>query len=127
MDTISPIISLTDDHDLRPIMLFRDWDVDENARTVFHSPSNLLFLIYYDPPEDGERVRPSAIAARVAHVCDGHQLPAMETLERIGKDAIHAFILSLPDDDIPTRGAALDRAVRNRRKAKAQQSPKGVE
>ena len=127
MDTINPIISLTDDNDLRPIMLLRDWCVDENARTVFHSPSNLLFSIYYDPPVDGEPVRPSALAARVAHVCDGHQLPAMETLERIGKDAIHAFILSLPDDDdIPTRGASIQPA-RNRRKAKAQQRPKGAD
>ena len=108
MDTVSPIISLSDDRDLRPIKLFRDWDVDENARTVFHRPRKLVFLIDYVAPLDGERVRPGGITARVAHVCDGHQLPTIETLQRIGKDAIHAFILSAAvcqdpsdPDDIP--------------------------
>jgi hypothetical protein len=108
MDTISPTISLADDRDMRPIKLFRDWDVDENARTVFHRPRKLVFLIDYVAPLDGERVRPGAVTARVAHVCDGHQLPAMKTLRRIGKDAIHAFILCSgvchdprDEDDIP--------------------------
>jgi hypothetical protein len=30
-------------------------------------------------------------SARAAHLCDVHQLPAMETLQRIGKDAISRF------------------------------------
>jgi hypothetical protein len=94
MDTVSPVISLSDDLDLRPIKLFRDWSVDEDARTVFYRPRKLAFSIDYDAPLGGGHVRPSAIKARVMHVCDGQRLPAMETLERVGKDAIHAFVLS---------------------------------
>jgi hypothetical protein len=47
--------------------------------------------------------------ARVVHVCNGAQLPAMHDLHRIGKDAILAFVIIAdafpppPDhpDDIP--------------------------
>jgi hypothetical protein len=108
MDTISPVISLTDDHDMRPIKLLSHWDVDGRNRTVFHRPSKLVFLIDYVQALNGERLRPSAVTARAAHVCDGRQLPAVKTLRRIGKDAIHAFILCsdvcsdpLDQEDIP--------------------------
>ena len=109
MDAISPVIRLADDHDMRGIAWLRDWDVDEARRTVFHAPSKLVFLIDYKPPGAGEWVRPSALSARVAHVCDGGQLPEAASLLRIGKDAIHAFVLTAEvchkpaddDDGIP--------------------------
>jgi hypothetical protein len=108
MDTIGPVTRLADDSDMRPIKLLLDWVVDENDRTVFHRPSKLVFLIDYPPPAKGEWVRPSSLSARVVHVCDGGELPAPETLRLIGKDAIHAFVLSadachepIAGDDIP--------------------------
>jgi len=56
MDAISPIIRLAHDLDIRPIKLLRDWDVDDAARTVFHGPSKLVFLIDYDPPAHGHPI-----------------------------------------------------------------------
>jgi hypothetical protein len=108
MDALGPIIRLADDHDMRGIALLRDWDVDEGTHTVFHAPTKLLFVIDYDQPGEGEWVRPSALSARVAHVCDGGHLPEPTALQRVGKDAIHAFVLvaevcqvPMNPDDIP--------------------------
>jgi hypothetical protein len=113
MDALGPIIYLTDVQDLRPIRLFRDWAVDEYARTVLHRPSKLLFRIDCPSPDsDGApsaSVPLAALSARVVHVCNGAQLPAMHDLHRIGKDAILAFAIIAdafpppPDhpDDIP--------------------------
>jgi hypothetical protein len=108
MDAMSPAIRLAHDSDMRPIKLLRDWVVNEKDRTVFHRPSKLMFLIEYPPLAAGAPVRPSSLSARIAHVCDGHALPAPKKLHLIGKDAIHAFVISadvcsepLKDADIP--------------------------
>jgi hypothetical protein len=93
MDAIGPVIRLADDMDLHPIKLLRDWQVNEDARTVFHGPSKLVFVIDYDPPPEGAWVRPSDLSAQMAHVCDGGKLPPPPVLQQIGKDAIHAFVL----------------------------------
>jgi hypothetical protein len=113
MDALGPVIYLNDVQDFRPIRLFRDWAVDEYARTVLHRPSKLLFRIDCPSPDNdgapGASLPLAALSARVVHVCNGAQLPAMHDLHRIGKDAILAFVIIAdafpppPDhpDDIP--------------------------
>ena len=93
MHAIAPVIRLDDDGDLRPIKLFKDWQVDEFARLVHHRPSKLAFLIDYITPPEGEWVKPSGLCARLVHACDGTDVPAAARLRRIAKDAIHAFVL----------------------------------
>src|SRR5208337_3057639 len=90
--------------DLRPIVFGGDWRVDENHATVFHRPSKLLFRIDCPSVEEGARVPLAALSARILHVCDGAPLPATPELLRIGKDAIHVFVICADIDlDVPRR------------------------
>ena len=93
MHAIGPIVHLGNDGDMRPIQLLSDWHVNEHSRLVHHRPSKLAFLIDYAPPPEGEYVKPSALSARLVHACNGTDLPPPETLRRLAKDAIHAFLL----------------------------------
>jgi hypothetical protein len=44
-------------------------------------------------PDNGPPVPLAALSARVVHGCDGAPLPATNDLNRIGKDAIHVFLI----------------------------------
>ena len=96
MDAISPPIQLDSDNDLRGIMLFHDWSVDVDAGTVLYRPRRLTFAIECPAPPPGGTPSRTGVVARLAHLCDGADVPPLEELRRIGKDAIAAFIMASP-------------------------------
>jgi hypothetical protein len=78
----------------RPFNFVLDWDAGEDdLGLVYHKPTKLLFRVACTAPDDGAPIPQSALFSRVAHVCDGAQLPPMDELQRIGKDAIQACII----------------------------------
>ena len=103
MDAIGPVVRIESTAELRPIMLFRDWDIDEEGLTVLYRPAGLLFLIDYIAPAP---VPIEGLSARLAHSCKTAELPEIEALTKIGQDALHAFFLAAqvcqePTDDEP--------------------------
>ena len=94
MDALGPVIRLDDDNDMRPIKWLRDWVADEDHKTVFYRPGKLVFVIDHPPPRAGKWVQPSALSARLAHMCDSADMPALDEMRQLAKDAIHAFVLS---------------------------------
>ena len=105
MDAIGPVLRINSLAELRPIMLFRDWEIDEAGLSVLYRPAGLLFLIDYAARAP---VPIEALSARLAHSCDAAELPDADALTRIGKDALHAFFLAAEvcqeptdDDQIP--------------------------
>lgn len=96
MDAISPPIRLDDEYDLRAITLPRDWAVDVEGGAVLYRPRHLTFTIECPtPPLSGLPPR-TGVVARLAHVGDGANVLPLDELRRIGKNAIHAFIMESP-------------------------------
>jgi len=90
---IGPIIRLDHEADFRAINLFKDWGVDEQARTVHYWPGSLTFLIDYVSPPEGDWLKPMDLSAQLVHACNGTKVPNTARLRQIAKDAIHAFLL----------------------------------
>ena len=104
MDAISPPIRLDNENDLRAIEPYRDWEIDEEQRTAFYIPGQLLFVIAYPARPLGGSPPLTEVTARLAHLCDGAAMPALDQLQRVGKDAIHAFVAVAGDFLSPLAG-----------------------
>ena len=77
--------------------------------------TGLVFVIDYDPPEEGATVRPSAFPARVVHVCDGFGLPLLAAVGWSPHAVDRRHVLSSVSPSIASvfalrrrRGAAID-------------------
>jgi hypothetical protein len=77
---------------------------------MLHRPTRLLFEIYPRAAADRTCVTMFDLVARLVHVCDGYQVPAVSSLTVIGHSAIFAYsmlsdVLDLQsecsDEDIP--------------------------
>jgi hypothetical protein len=99
MDAISGEIRLAHDRDFRAIRLLSEWLVDLGHNLVVYRPQGLGFAVRNTGTAATE-VPPTAYTARLVHICDGGKTPDRELLDRLGKDAIHAFILSTEWADI---------------------------
>ena len=113
MDAISGEIRLVHNRDFRAIRLPSEWSVDLGHNLVVYRPQGLGFAVRNTGTAATE-VPPTDYTARLVHICGGGKTPDRELLDQLGKDAIHAFILSaewadidselllLPDQDAQT-------------------------
>lgn len=104
MDAISPPIRLDSEDDLRTIEPYRDWEIDEEHRTSFYIPGQVLFGITYPARPLAGAPPITEVKARLAHLCDGAAMPPIDPFHRIGKDALHAFVAAAEDFLPPLAG-----------------------